>query len=344
MLELQEDDGAWPYEGVYRVRDDNRRRVIPVGYRIGGTAIVCTSLLYAIDKPEPELAGKMDAAIVKATRRILRELEHPLMKASTANRYDVRVWGHIYALDYFCRLKKQKRFAELKKESNPWIERLVKILIEEEIRGGGWNYANQRQHASFVTAPAVHALLLAKSTGAKIPDEVFQRSAEILKKSRTEKGAYQYSGTTGGRRRDALLPGSIARSAGCEATLTLLGKGDKKHLQQSIDAFHKYWDELEKRRQKTGTHVPPYGVAPYYFYYGHRYLALAIQFLPENKQAAEFRKFNKVLMKTRDDDNTWNDRVFQRSRGFGTAMAILALRTKHVPLPEKLKSRSGKSD
>ena len=41
LVELQEEDGAWPYEGVYRVK-----RQIPVGYRVGGTSIVCTSLLY----------------------------------------------------------------------------------------------------------------------------------------------------------------------------------------------------------------------------------------------------------------------------------------------------------
>ncbi len=42
LLEIQNEDGAWPYEGVYRVN-----RKIPVGYRIGGTAICCEALLYA---------------------------------------------------------------------------------------------------------------------------------------------------------------------------------------------------------------------------------------------------------------------------------------------------------
>ena len=336
LLEMQEEDGAWPYEGVYRVRDVNGRRAIPVGYRIGGTAIVCTSLLYALEKPDRKLAKQMDAAITKATNLILSDLQHPRMKASTANRYDVRVWGHIFALDYFCRLKSQKRYSELTKKTNPWIEKLVKILVTEEIEGGGWNYANHRRHASFVTAPAVQALLLAKSTGAKVPEKIFERSAEILSKSRTDDGAFQYSGTASSRRA-AKLPGSIARSAGCETTLMLLGKGNQKHLQSSIDAFHEHWNELEKRRQKSGTHLPPYNVAPYYFYYGHRYLAQAITQLPKEKQAKELEKFNKVLMKTRDKDNTWNDRVFARSKSFGTAMAILSLRTTKVPNPPSLK-------
>ncbi len=35
LLLMQESDGTWPYEGVYRVGGE-----IPIGYRIGGTALV----------------------------------------------------------------------------------------------------------------------------------------------------------------------------------------------------------------------------------------------------------------------------------------------------------------
>ncbi len=112
------------------------------------------------------------------------------------------------------------------------------------------------------------------------------------------------------------------------------GQGEIDQLQNSIDAFHKHWDELEKRRKKTGTHLPPYGVAPYYFYFGHRYVAQAIQLLPEAKRATEMEKFHTVLMRTKDEDNTWNDRVFDRSKAYGTAMSILALSGDRVLTPE----------
>lgn len=52
LLKIQNDDGAWPYEGVYRVN-----RNIPVGYRIGGTAICCQALMYAT-KPDHETANE----------------------------------------------------------------------------------------------------------------------------------------------------------------------------------------------------------------------------------------------------------------------------------------------
>ncbi len=95
LIEIQEPDGAWPYEGVYRVR-----REIPVGYRVGGTALVCSALLDAPIKDRTEA----DKAIRRGVTRILDELKHPLMKVSVDNQYDVRVWGHIYArLGAFCR-------------------------------------------------------------------------------------------------------------------------------------------------------------------------------------------------------------------------------------------------
>ena len=174
-----------------------------------------------------------------------------------------------------------------------------------------------------MTAPAVQALLLARQLDQDISTEVFERARNVLRKSRTEEGAFQYSGTVG--RRESSLPGSIARSAVCESTLMLLGDGSMENLRASIEAFHLHWDELEKRRKKTGTHKPPYNIAPYYFYYGHRYLAQAIQFLPTAERAAQQEKFKTVLMRTKDEDNTWNDRVFGRSKAYGTAMSVLAL-------------------
>jgi len=324
LLEMQESDGAWPYEGVYRVQ-----RQIPRGYRVGGTAIVCAALL---DAPLPDRFAA-DAAIRRGVNLILEELEHPLMQPSQENTYDVRVWGHIYALDLFARLMAVERFADLNESLSQKIPWLVQAVESQELPQGGWNYANRNNHASFVTAPALQSLWVAKAQGATISDEVLQRGIAALQSSRGEKGAYTYSGPVRRGRSDQ-LPGSIARNVVSETTLLTLGHGDMGRLQAAIDAFHEHWDELEKRRKKTGTHEPPYGVAPYYFYYGHRYLAQGIGYLPLEKQSAEYERFDALLLKTKDEDNTWNDRVFARSAAFGTAMSILALnRQKLVPTP-----------
>ena len=89
--------------------------------------------------------------------------------------------------------------------------------------------------------------------------------------------------------------------------------------------FHDNWDELKKRHQQTGTHVAPYMIAPYYFYYGHRFAAQAIEMLPEEVRDDYRERFRERLFSVKEMDGTWNDRVFDRSANFGTSTSILAL-------------------
>lgn len=309
LLACQEAAGTWSYEGVYRVKGE-----IPVGYRVGGTSVVAGALLAAAPE-EKEVA----AAVEKGLSAVLKDLGDPLMETSTVDAYDVRVWGHACALEFLCRLRAAKR---LPKEGAEWIPKLRASLVEEQLKDGGWNYASRRAHAPFVTAPVVQALLLAKSQGEEIAPEVFAKARKALEGSRQESGVFRYSGTGPSKEE---LPGSIARSAGCETTLLLLGGGSVDAARKAVAAFHEHWGELEKRRKKTGTHVPPYQIAPYYVYYGHRYAAQAIEMLPEKERAPEREKLLQVILKTRDEDGTWNDRVFDRSKAYGTAEIVLAL-------------------
>lgn len=331
LVSIQEDGGMWPYEGVYRVRGE-----IPIGYRVGGTAIACESLLFAAEKDN----APAQEAMSKGIDFILEHLDHPLMQESLEGRYDVRVWGQAYALQFFCHLLDQKRAGGKASQIKDWVKKLAKTLVAEQLDDGGWNYATRRRHASFVTAPVVQSLLYARTQGVVVSNDVFDKARQVLESSRESNGAFHYSGTSDTRRRDgsrAKLPGSIGRSPLCETTLVLLGHGSQKAIQKAIDAFHEHWDELEKRRKQHGTHVPPYGIAPYYFYFAHRYAAQAIEMLPEADRTRERAKFDEKLMRTRDEDGTWNDRVFARSRNYGTAMSILALLHEETPIPKPLK-------
>ncbi len=327
LLTMQESEGDWPYEGVYRVRGK-----IPVGYRIGGTAIVSTALLHATTADQKNAS----AAIDKGVAFILDHLGDRLMSTSTEDRYDVRVWGHTYALLFFCDLLNADRAGRHTEAVKRWVPRLTETLITEQLDDGGWNYATRKRHAVFVTSSVVQSLMMAKARGMTVSGDVFAKARECLLASRKDDGAFLYTGRFTKEPRKsihALLPGSIARSCIAETTIRLLGAGSVKDVQASLDAFHTHWDELEKRRKKTGTHTAPYGVAPYYFYFGHRYAAQAIQMLPEKDRPAERKRFLEVILRTRDPDGTWNDRVFPRSKNFGTAMILMALLEDAAPLP-----------
>jgi hypothetical protein len=327
LLKLEEAGGEWPYEGVYRVGGQ-----IPLGYRAGGTALVAGAILLGASPEDPAAR----AAVGRGLDFVLGSLGDPRLAPSTEDAYDVRVWGQACALEFLCLVRGAQKAGARAEAVDLGIPRLVRTLAEEELPGGGWNYTGRRASASFVTAPVVQALLWARSQGTPVPEGLFERARKSLESARTEAGAFLYSGTfkpgesrfTGDH-----LEGSIARSPACETTLCLLGGGSPKAVQGALDAFSAHWQELESRRKKTGTHQGPYQIAPYYFYYGHRYAAQAIQCLPLPDRARERERVLALLLKTRDPDGTWNDRVFPRSRNYGTAMATLALLGEKAAVP-----------
>jgi len=79
LLSMQEGEpnAEWPYEGVYRVPGErNEPPVIPIGYRVGGTAIVALSLVQA---PGYEDDVARIAAVDRALAFIVESIDHPLM-------------------------------------------------------------------------------------------------------------------------------------------------------------------------------------------------------------------------------------------------------------------------
>lgn len=68
----------------------------------------------------------------------------------------------------------------------------------------------------------------------------------------------------------------------------------------------------------------------------YRYAAQAIQLLPEKERASERERLLKRILQTRDEDGTWNDLAYEKSRSYGTAAVILALLGDKIPLPPKL--------
>jgi len=318
----------WPYEGVYRVRGE-----IPIAYRIGGTAIVINALIqapgYASD------AGRQ-AAVERGMRFICAARQHPLMSPTEYDAgYDVRGWGYTYGLDTLLRAKKADAIPQdVKDQAEATILWSIEAIQKTQIpQVGGWNYARPTGRdkvanpSPFMTAPTLQALMLANEMGYLVDDATIARGLDALDAARGTTGSYVYSGAVNKDRKpegDA-VPSACARMAACEATLQMAGRGDMGRLRASVDAFIVHWEWLNKRRAQTGTHIPPYNIAPYYFMYGHRYAAQAVELLPKQERAEYRRRINELLMSVKSENGSWNDRVFARSASFGTAFALQAM-------------------
>lgn len=325
-----EENWEWPYEGVYRERGK-----IPLGYRVGGTSICAWAVAQMPDALQSEESA---ASLERAVRFILAALEQPSIQSGFSGGYDVRDWGLIYALNLFLRLEAQDAVPTAHREAVaeriPW---LIQILQENSIpEVGGWNYARRAgggepaASSPFMTAPAILALWQAQAQGYDIDPAVVELALKSLVAAKVDDGVYSYT-SRGGL---AKVPGTIGRSPAVEVVLGLADLSSDKELRLAVGNFLEHWEELEKRRQKTGTHEGDYGIAPYYFYYAHYYAALAIEQLPEEQRADLRARYRERLFATMDRESlTFNDRVFARSSHFGTAMALLSLQQPHLPAP-----------
>ena len=335
LVDLQIEGAPWTYEGNYR-RDGK----IPLTYQVGGTSLVSLAILYGADKDDEDAW----AAFRTGLKFVLNQADHPMMKAAHADGYDMRVLAQAYALLFLRHVQLKDAGGELTNRITAVMSQLTGALVFEQMKDGGWNYQGRPVHASFVTASVVQALLWVRLVSDVVTDEVLSRAAAAIESSRYDDGGYLYFGTyesKPNRDRQDQLPGPIARGAICETMLSRLGRGSDEHIQHAIESFHRHWDQLEARRAKPGTHDGPYLIAPYYFYYGHRYAAQAIESLPESQRPAERQRMFELLMRTRASDGLWNDRDYSRGRSYSTAMVLLALMSDDIGLPPKWEPASG---
>lgn len=348
MVQMQEgpNKGEWPYEGVYRVGG-----IIPFGYRIGGTAIVGESILRA---PGYESSVERQAAIRRATEFVCTGISEPLLQVSTyKGGYDVRAWASCYGARFLLALERHNAVPKgleggVKKALNWYLDALQKFEIPQV---GGWNYARDpgsetpSATSGFMTPACLQTLYEAKAMGYPVDDQVVTRGLNALELCRTSDGNFAYSAMKQARMQSKMIPGAIGRMVASESALFLAGRSDPAKLKVAVEDFIRYWGDLEKRRAKNGTHLPPYGVAPYYFWYAHYHAAQAVEMLCASERAAGARsqcdtlrtQLNWLLWQTRSPEGTWNDRVFPRSAAYGSAMAVMSVMMPETFAPNKWK-------
>jgi hypothetical protein len=253
--------------------------------------------------------------------------------------YDVRGWGYTYGLRYLLLLKARNAMpADQAAAAEKAIHFYIDAIKESQIpQVGGWNYARPAGKdkvgapSPFMTAPTLQAHFEAKAQGYEVDPEVVEKGLKYLESARESSGAIVYSGAAESKKDG--VPGAVGRMLATESVLYLAGRSSQANIRAALDAFIVHWQWLDKRRAQNGTHVAPYMIAPYYFYYAHYYAAQAIELLPSHERAEYRRRVNELLFSVRLEDGSWNDRVFKRSANFGTAMASMALMMPDLPKP-----------
>ena len=257
--------------------------------------------------------------------------DDPGLEPGPKEGYDVRGWGHAYALRLLLTAAKQDAIpASLQERVDAAVPHLLECLEVNAHETGGWNYADDRRVSPFMTGSTLLTLYMAREQGHAVEEAMVTAAQEALLRARTDAVSYAYAGPARGQ---VAMPGSSARSAVAELSLYLAGRSDQDDLRTAVLGFFVGWEHLLARKSKQGTHEGPYGIAPYYFFFGHTYAALAIEQLPEEERPGLRQRLHAVLWRTREADGSWNDRVFPRSTSYSTAMVVLALRAPHLRFP-----------
>jgi tetratricopeptide (TPR) repeat protein len=233
------------------------------------------------------------------------------------------LWGNIWTIHAMVRVLQQKNLKTYHDRAKSKITECIGALVENQGPDGGWMYYDfaKSTGASFTGAALLIGLVLAKQEGVQINEQLFQRGLDHLQKMKQSDGVWMYRTSVPQK-----VEGSQGRAGVCELALYMCGKGSKAALQVAVENFFKYRHILEAVKGKKGTHMGTGGTAPYYFLYGHLWLAQAIKKLDAGARDSYLSRLRDLLLKDREDNNSFSDWPLTKSHDiYGSAMGAITL-------------------
>lgn len=362
LLETQLKSGAWgrSENGKYY------RIWAPVpgahhAYRTATTALAVMALVEVSPLFDADEQAKIEASVDRAQDWLL-EFGGDLRR-SAPDMYDdyfghalYNVWGHSYGIQAAVVLhQRAEGNTELQAKLNKFIEYHISRLKQDEFINGGWGYyddpftnkygravqprrAKQQRPTgssiSFTTATALLALKDAEKLGFEIPENVIKSAIDSIVRQRYPDFAYAYGEYLKySPRMDINRPaGSLGRSQVCN--LALRSYGDKLVTDEVLETWldrlivRNGWLSMSRKRNypAQSPHYADFGVAGYFYYYGHYYAAMCIEQLPAEKRALYQDHLAKILMPLQEKDGSWWDYIlYDYHQQYGTAMAISSL-------------------
>jgi hypothetical protein len=336
LLADQRPDGSWG--SAERTKGLNIYAPPPGAHDAFRTAV--TSLvIMALIEAEPKLPEADRAAINKAIDRGAGWLDKnlgDLRRATPDALYNV--WGHAYSIEALVKLHARAAGnAELQKKWKGHAQAQAGMLERYSYVGGGWSYYDMIAGSqtpgdaafSFCTATCLLALKQSESIGVTFPERLTKKAiASILRQQRPD-FSYNYGEYTRLDPRYHERPGgSLGRSQACNLALRMYG-----NEQITDDVLERWLDRLYARngwlsmgRKRPVPHESYFGVAGYFYYYGHWYAARCIEQLPESERPYYQDHLAHIILPFQERDGSWWDYPFYNyHQQYGTAMAVMTL-------------------
>ena len=303
-------------------------------FRAAITAM-CVTALIETDAAKSDISAK--ESLAKGEKWLLENLGS-IRRANHDAIYNV--WGHAYGISALVAMyKKEVSDTSRKLKIEDAIKHQIKMLQKYESVDGGWGYYDFRYQTkqpssssiSFTNSTALVALKAAEEIGINVPERLTKRAFDATKRQQKPDFSYAYGEYLKMRpMRGINLPGgSLGRSQACNIALRMWG--DKKITDKVMDTWlDRLWARngwLSIGRKRPIPHESWFGVAGYFYYYGHFYAALCIESL-EDKKNANYHKgqLAAVILPLQEKEGSWWDYPFYSyHRPYGTAFALMTL-------------------
>ena len=352
LLDSQRKNGAWGSAATSRYY----QITAPVpgahqAFRAAVSGLAVQALIESEDAFQGERREKISSAIQRGQQWLL-EHSNKLRRAEPdvwgqwpgAKFFTLyNVWGHSYVIQAAVKLhQRAEGNSKLQSELKQLVEYHVDRLERCSYINGGWGYYDMVARTKipsgspigFTTATVLIALKDAATLGVEFPEKLTKRALASILRQRNPDFSYAYGEYLRmypryGINRPA---GSLGRSQSCNLAMRLYG--DQLVTEDVLRTWLKRliarngWLSMSRKRHIPGQspHFADFGVAGYFFYYGHYYAALCMQQLPEDEHAYYQGHLANILLPLQEKDGSWWDfLLYDYHKAAGTSMAVSTL-------------------
>ncbi len=362
LLETQLKQGAWGRSAnskYYRIW-------APVpgshqAFRTATTSLSLMALVEARDQFEGKRRERIEQAIDRGQDWMLEHAGN--LRRSEPDAEDdyfgyalYNVWGHSFAIHAITRLHNRAAGNEpLQAKLQTLLEYQGDRLRRDAFINGGWGYYDEPfsdkygepikprrarlqrptgSPISFTTATVLIALKEASAFGVELPENAIQQAIDSILRQRYPDFTYAYGEYLRYMpRADINRPaGSLSRSQVCNLALRMYD--DSAVTDEVLKTWLKRlvarngWLSMSRKRHIPGQspHFADFGVAGYFYYYGHFYAAMCVEQLPEADRPYFQDHLAHLLLPLQEKDGSWWDYIlYDYHQQVGTAMAISTL-------------------
>lgn len=332
LLNSQSASGYW---GTIRSKGWNVEMPTPEGFDAMRGAVTSLAVMALIETDDG--SPQVEQAIRKGEVWLIKYL--PKVRRSEYVIYSN--WSDAYGIEVMVKLlERGPDHPERVRAIHAVIDKLMGRLQRSQRIDAGWGYYNytprgplghrESDSNSFMTGTVLVAFAEARAAGIPVPEKVVSRAVESLRTQRQPDFTYSYHFWS------KLVPewemnrkpGSLARSQVCNLGVRLSGD------EAVTDAVLTAWlDRLFARngwlsmaRKTSHPHASFYGVAGYFFYYGHYYAMRCMELLPPSEWPQHQAQMVHVLLPLQEKDGSWWDyAVFGYHQIYGTSFALMSL-------------------